>query len=51
MTDQKSPSHSFPRIESIRIKNLRALCDLESKPLAPLSALLGASSSGESHLF
>jgi AAA15 family ATPase/GTPase len=51
MTDTKGPRHSVPRIESIRIKNRRALRDLERKPLAPLTASLGASGSGESHLF
>lgn len=51
MTDTKSPRRSVPRIESIRIKNYRALCDLELKPLAPLTALLGASGSGKSTVF
>jgi len=51
MTDQKGPRHSVPRIESIRIKNLRALCDLERKPLAPLTVLLGASGSVKSTSF
>jgi len=45
MTDQKSARRSVPRIESIRIKHRRALCDLERTPLAPLTALLGASGS------
>lgn len=48
MTDEKSPRHSVQRIESIRIKNRRALCDLELKPL---TALLGASGSGKSTVF
>jgi hypothetical protein len=39
---------SVPRIESIRAKNYRALCDLETKPLSPLTVLLGASGSGKS---
>ena len=51
MTEQKSPRHSVPRIESIRIKNYRALCDLELKPLAPLTALLGPNGSGKSTVF
>ena len=51
MTDQKRPKHSVPRIESIRIKNYRALCDLELKPLSPLTALLGPNGSGKSTVF
>jgi len=51
MTDLKSPRHSVPRIESIRIKNYRALRDLELKPLAPLTALLGPNGSGKSTVF
>ncbi|UEC43427.1 MAG: hypothetical protein METHAR1v1_1370005, partial [Methanothrix sp.] len=51
MTDKKSPRHSVPRIESIRIKNYRALRDLELKPLAPLTALLGPNGSGKSTVF
>jgi hypothetical protein len=45
MTDQKSPRRSVPRIESIRIKNYRALHNLQLKPL---TVLLGASGSGKS---
>jgi predicted ATPase len=48
MTNQKSPRRPVPRIESIRIKNYRALCDLETKPLSPLTALLGPNGSGKS---
>ncbi len=51
MTDQKSPRRSVPRIESIRIKNYRALCDLELKPLSPLTVLLGPNGSGKSTIF
>lgn len=51
MTDQKSPRRSVPRIESIRVKNYRALCDLELKPLSPLTALLGPNGSGKSTVF
>jgi len=51
MTDQKSPKRSVPRIESIRIKNYRALRRLETKPLSPLTILLGPSGSGKSTLF
>jgi AAA15 family ATPase/GTPase len=51
MTDQKSPRRSVPRIESIRINNYRALCDLETKPLALLTALLGPNGSGKSTVF
>jgi len=48
MIDQKSPRQPIPRIESIRIKNYRALRDLKKKPLSPLTVLLGASGSGKS---
>ena len=51
MTDQESLRQSVPRIESIRIKNYRALCDLELKPLSPLTVLLGPNGSGKSTIF
>ena len=51
MTDTKSPRHSVPRIESIGIKNYRALRDLTLEPLAPLTALLGPNGSGKSTVF
>lgn len=40
-----------PHIESIRVKNYRALRDIELKQLKPLSVFLGANGSGKSTLF
>lgn len=42
---------SVPHIESLRIKNYRALRDLTLKHLKPLSVFLGANGSGKSTLF
>jgi predicted ATPase len=47
MTDQKSPRQPIPRIESIRIKNYRALHNLQLKPLT-LLLLLGPNGSDKS---
>ena len=41
----------IPYIESLRIKNYRALRDVELKQLKPLSVFLGANGSGKSTLF
>ena len=41
----------IPHIESLRIKNYRALRDIELKQLKPLTVLLGANGSGKSTLF
>ncbi len=40
-----------PHIESLRIKNYRALRDIELKQLKPLTVFLGANGSGKSTLF
>ena len=40
-----------PHIESLRIKNYRALRDVELKQLKPLTVLLGANGSGKSTFF
>ena len=42
---------TVPRIESLRVKNYRALRDVELKKITPLSAFLGANGSGKSTLF
>ena len=42
---------TVPRIESIRIKNYRALRDLELKDLTPLTVFLGPNGSGKSTIF
>ena len=40
-----------PRIESLRVKNYRALRDVELKKITPLTVFLGANGSGKSTLF
>lgn len=51
MTDQISPRRSVPRIEYLRVKNYRALHDLELKEITPLTVLLGPNGSGKSTVF
>ncbi len=45
------PHQTVPHIESLRIKNYRALQDIELKDLKPLTVFLGANGSGKSTLF
>lgn len=42
---------SIPRIESLHVKNYRALRDLELKNLTPLTVFLGPNGSGKSTIF
>ena len=42
---------TVPRIESLRVKNYRALRDVKLRDVAPLSVFLGANGSGKSTLF
>ena len=42
---------SVPHIEALRVKNYRALQDIELKQLKPLTVLLGANGSGKSTFF
>ena len=42
---------SPPRIEALRVRNYRALRDIEFKKLAPLTVLIGANGSGKSTVF
>ncbi len=42
---------TVPHIESLRVKNYRALRDIELKQLKPLNVFLGANGSGKSTLF
>ena len=42
---------TIPRIEALRVKNYRALRDVELKEITPLSVFLGANGSGKSTLF
>ena len=45
------PQQIVPHIESLRVKNYRALRDIELKQLKPLSVFLGANGSGKSTFF
>ena len=42
---------TVPRIESLRVRNYRALRDVELKKITPLTAFLGSNGSGKSTLF
>ena len=44
------PQQTVPHIESLRVKNYRALHNIELKQLKPLSVFLGANGSGKSTL-
>lgn len=46
-----SSKPSVPRIESLSVKNYRALRDLELKQIAPLTVFLGPNGSGKSTIF
>ncbi len=45
------PQQTVPHIESLHVKNYRALHDIKLKQLKPLSVFLGANGSGKSTLF
>ena len=45
------PQQTVPHIESLHVKNYRALHDIRLKQLKPLSVFLGANGSGKSTLF
>jgi predicted ATPase len=47
----KKSSRSIPRIEYLKVRNYRALADLELKELTPLTVFLGPNGSGKSTLF
>ncbi|XXS86292.1 AAA family ATPase [Sorangium sp. So ce362] len=47
----RRPAHAVPLIETLRVKNYRALRDLELRELTPLTVLLGPNGSGKSTLF
>ncbi len=53
LTMDKKVSHkqSIPRIEYLRVRNYRALQDIELKNLSPLTVLLGPNGSGKSTIF
>ena len=44
-------NETTPRIERLKVKNFRALKDVEIKKLTPLTVLLGPNGSGKSTLF
>src|ERR1017187_4929476 len=47
----KTRSTDRPRIEYLRVKNYRALKDIELKDLTPLTVFLGPNGSGKSTIF
>ena len=51
MTTKDPVTHNVPRIEYLRVKNYRALCDLELKEMTPLTVFLGPNGSGKSTIF
>ncbi len=51
MEIQSATSQSVPRIEYLRVKNYRALHDLELKNVTPLTVFLGPNGSGKSTVF
>lgn len=51
MNIQRKTGQSVPRIEYLRVKNYRALRDLEIKGLTPITAFLGPNGSGKSTVF
>ncbi|MCX7735759.1 MAG: AAA family ATPase [Candidatus Kapabacteria bacterium] len=51
MKAKKELSRETPRIEKLRVKNYRALKELELSDLTPLSVFLGPNGSGKSTLF
>ena len=50
-SDRRSNLGTVPRIEYLRIKNYRAIRDLELKNLSPLTVFLGPNGSGKSTIF
>jgi predicted ATPase len=51
MTFEPIDKQVIPRIEYLRVKNYRALHDLELKKITPLTAFLGPNGSGKSTIF
>ena len=51
MAKKKQNLQEIPRIEYLRVKNYRALHDLEMKDLTPLTVFLGPNGSGKSTVF
>ena len=51
MTDRNDSEQAVPRLTYLRVRNYRALKDLELKKLMPLNVLLGPNGSGKSTVF
>lgn len=51
MHPQPRPSPSVPQIESLHVKNYRALHDLDLKGITPFTVFLGPNGSGKSTIF
>ncbi|MBO1349213.1 MAG: AAA family ATPase [Hormoscilla sp. GUM202] len=51
MIEKDHSPKSVPRIEYLKVKNYRALRDLELKNITPLTVLLGPNGSGKSTIF
>ena len=51
MSNARRERQSVPRIESLRVKNYRALHDLELRNITPLTVFLGPNGSGKSTIF
>lgn len=51
LTSHTRDRPAVPRIESLHVKNYRALRDLTLKPLTPLTVLVGPNGSGKSTVF
>jgi predicted ATPase len=51
MTNTAANFSATARIESLKVRNFRALCEVEFKDLTPLTVLLGPNGSGKSTVF
>jgi predicted ATPase len=51
MSQKHQTARAVPRIEYLRVKNYRALQDLELKDITPLTVFLGPNGSGKSTIF
>ena len=51
MTSIRGNQETPPRIEYLKVRNFRALKDVEFKQLTPMTALLGPNGSGKSTIF
>ncbi|MFW5868479.1 MAG: AAA family ATPase, partial [Armatimonadota bacterium] len=51
MHDQVKDNEGVPRIEQLRVRNFRALRDLQLRNITPLTVLVGPNGSGKSTVF